>query len=119
MTTGKAALSKLSKESRRYNAQEPFSLNTETWPPPDQSIKFTPLVLIYHKDQHTMKETTAMAKLIQTGGINKLNSPADNRSVPESLREILDAGSGVVNKDLAEILATYTRTMQRSKIYLN
>ena len=94
------------------NVRERFNTDEETWPP-DQPKNFTPLVLIHHQGQHSMKQATAVAQLIQTGDIDKITSLASNRSVPkhhpkldshEPLQEVLD--SSTVTKELAEILAT-------------
>jgi len=92
------------------NVQQRFNADEETWPP-DQSKHFTPLVLIHHQTQHTMKQATAMAcdQLTQTDDITSL---ANNQSVlkhhpkldsHDPLQEILD--SSMVTKELAEILA--------------
>ena len=93
------------------NVRERFNTDEETWPP-DQPKNFTPLVLIHHQGQHSMKQATAVAQLIQTGDIDEITSLASNRSVPkhhpkldshEPLQEVLD--SSTVTKELAEILA--------------
>ena len=90
------------------NVRERFNADEETWPP-DQPKNFTPLVLIHHQGQHTTKQATAVAQLIQTGDIDEITSLASNRSVPkhhhklEPLQEVLD--SSTVTKELAEILA--------------
>ena len=93
------------------NVRERFNTDEETWPP-DQPKNFTPLVLIHHQGQHSMKQATAVARVIQTGGIDKITSLASDRSVPkyhpkldshEPLQEVLD--SSTVTKELAEILA--------------
>ena len=92
------------------NVRERFNTDEETWPP-DQSKNFTPLVLIHHQGQHTMKQATAVAQLIQTGDVDEITSSAGNQSVPkhrpkldnhEPLQEVLD--SSTVTKELAEIL---------------
>ena len=93
------------------NVRERFNTDEETWPP-DQPKNFTPLVLIHHQGQHSMKQATAMAQLIQTGDIDEVTSLASNRSVPtnhpkldshEPLQEVLN--SSTVTKELTEILA--------------
>ena len=89
------------------NVREQFNTDEETWPP-DQPKNFTPLLLIHHQGQHSMKQATAVAQLIHTGDIDD-NS---NHSVPkhhpkvdshEPLQEVLDGST--VTKELAEILA--------------
>ena len=93
------------------NVQERFSTDEETWPP-DQPKNFTPLVLVHHRGQHSMKQTSAMAQVIQTGDIDEITSLASKKSVTkhhpklvshESLQEVLD--SSTVTKELTEILA--------------
>ena len=93
------------------NVRERFNTDEETWPP-DQPKNFTPLALIHHQGQHSMKQATAMAWLIQTGNIDEITSLASNRSVPtnhpkldshEPLQEVLD--SSTVTKEFTKILA--------------
>ena len=105
------AVSILSEMVSQSNVRERFNTDEETWPP-DQPKNFTPLVLIHHQGQHNMKQTTAVAQLIQTGDVDEITSLASNRSVPkhhpkldshEPLQEVLD--SSTVTKELAEILA--------------
>ena len=87
------------------NVLEQFNTKEKTWPPNQPKI-FTPLVLIHHpQGQHTMKQATAVAQLIQAGDIDEIPSLVSNRSVPkhhEPLQEVLD--SSTVTKELAEIL---------------
>ena len=66
------------------NVQQRFNTDEETWPP-DQPKNFTPLVLIQHQGQHTMKQATAVAQVIQTGDIDEITSNwlASNQSVPK------------------------------------
>ena len=93
------------------NVRERFDTDEKTWPP-DQPKNFTPLVLIHHQGQHSMKQATAVAQVIQTGDIDDITSLASNRSVPKHhpkldshkpLQEVLD--SSTVTKELAEISA--------------
>ena len=108
---GADAVSILSEMVSQSNVRERFNTDEETWPP-DQPKNFTPLVLIHHQGQHTMKQPTAVAQLIQTGDVDEITSLVSNRSVPkhhpkldshELLQEVLD--SSTVTKELAEILA--------------
>ena len=105
------AVSILSEMVSQSNERERFNPDEQTWPP-DQPKNFTPLVLIHHQGQHTMKQATAVAQLIQTGNIDEITSLASNRSVfkhhpkldsHEPLQEVLD--SSTLTKELAEILA--------------
>ena len=94
------------------NVRQRFNTNEETWPP-DQPKNFIPLVLVRHQGQHSIKQATAMAQVIQTGDIDEITSLASKQSVikhhpkllsyHESLQEVLD--SSMVTKELTEILA--------------
>ena len=105
------AVSILSEMVSQCNLQERFNTDEETWPP-DQPKNFTPLVLIHHQGQHSMKQPTVVAQVIQTVDIDNITTMAGNQSVPkhhpkldnhEPLQEILD--SSTITKELAEILA--------------
>ena len=108
---GADAASILSEMVSQRNLQEQFNTDEETWPP-DQPKNFTPLVLIHHQGQHSMKQPTVVAQVIQTGNINDITTMASNQSVPkhnakldshEPLQKVLD--SSTVTNELAEILA--------------
>ena len=80
-------------------------IDEEAWPP-DQRYDLTSLVLIRYQGQHSMKQATAMAQLIQTGDIHQITLLATNQSDPkhhpkldshEPLQEVLD--SSTVTKD--------------------
>ena len=57
---GVDAVSILSEMVSQCNVRERFNTEEETWSP-DQPKNFTPLVLIHHQGQHTMKQATAVA----------------------------------------------------------
>ena len=95
----------------RCNVRQRFNPVEETWPP-EQPKNFTPLVLVHHRGQHSMKQATAMAQVIQAGDIDEITSLASKQPVTkhhpklvshESLQEVLD--SSTVTKELTEILA--------------
>ena len=88
------------------NVRERFNTDEETWPP-DKPNNFTPLLLVHHQGQHSMKQATA-----QTGDIDKITSLTSKQSVTkhypmlvrhESLQEVPDGST--VTKELTEILA--------------
>ena len=92
------------------NVRERFNTDEETWPP-DQPKNFTPLVLVRHRGQHSMKQATTLAQVIETGDIDEITSLASKQSVTkhhsklvshQSLQEVLD--SSTVTKELTEIL---------------
>ena len=109
--TGPDGVSILSDIVSQCNVRERFNSDEETWPPEQPKI-FTPLLLIHHQGQHSMKQATAVAHLIQTGDIDKVTSLGSNQSTPkhhpkldshEPLQEVLDGST--VTKELTEILA--------------
>ena len=92
MSIGADAVTRLSEMVSQSNVWNRFSTDEETWPP-DQPKNFTPLVLIHYQGQHSMKQATAMAQLIQTGNIDEItstdlkqHSKLDNH---EALQEVL------------------------------
>ena len=91
---------------RQFNIQERFNADEETWPP-DQPQNFIPLVLIHHQGQHSTKQATAVAQLVQAGEIDQVALSASNHfSDPkccESIQEALDRS--VITRELTEILA--------------
>ena len=114
LDVGADAVSILSEMVSLSNVRDHFNTDEETWPP-DQPKNFTPLVLIHHQGQHSIRQATAMAQLTQTGDVDEINSLASNnrdQSVSkhhpklgshEQLQEVLD--SSTVTKELTEILA--------------
>lgn len=86
----------MSERVKTHNQHVWLKTNKSKWPP-HQSTKFTPLVFMYHKEEHTK-----VLEFVQSGGINKLNSLTGNQSVPNPLGKVLNDGRTV---DLTEILA--------------
>ena len=91
------------------NVLERFNTEEETWPP-DQPKNYTPLVLIRHQGQYSLKQPTAaiVAQVIQTGDIDNVVTLGSS-SIPEchpmlnSNEPLLDGS--IVTKELTEILA--------------
>ena len=96
---------------RQFNIRERFNADEETWPP-DQPQNFIPLVLIHHQGQHSMKQATAVAQLVQAGDIDQVTLSASNHfSDPkcrESIQEALDRS--IITRELTEILAPLEQT---------
>jgi len=96
----------LSERVSQIAIERRFHPERDTWPP-KQPKQFTPLLLIHHHGQHTIKHSTTQAKL-QSNGIDDL---AFTESAPkrpqldshESLREVLDASK--ITKQFVDILA--------------
>ena len=81
----------------------------EVWPqvPPKT---FTPLVLIKHQDHRNLKQSTAMAKFVEQGHIDKIISKGNVVSIHHHKVESHDPLQNVLNtnkvtKEVAEILA--------------
>ena len=102
---GADAVTVLSEIASQLNLQEQFNTVEETWPP-DQPKNFTPLVLIHHQGQHSMKQPTVVAQVIQTGnsaGNQSVSKHNPKRKSHEPLQKVLD--NSTVTKELTEILA--------------
>ena len=113
MSIGADAVTRLSEMVSQSNVRNRFSTDEETWPP-DQPKNFTPLVLIHHQGQHSMKQATAMAQLIQTGNIDEITStdPKQHSKLDnhEALQEVLDCST--ITKELTEILAPLEQSQE-------
>ena len=103
------AVTILSKRVRNINIQIWLRVDEEAWPP-EQPRTFTPLVLIQHQGHRNLKQSTAMAKFVERGNIDKVLSSSSG--VPnhhhkldshEALQEVLNTSK--VTKEVAEILA--------------
>ena len=104
---GVEAVTILSKRVREVNIQTRLKLDEETWPP-EPPRTFTPLVLIQHEGHRNLKHSTAMAKFVERGHIDKVVSvpktdTPPKHPKPQPLQEVLDTSK--VTKEVAEILA--------------
>ena len=106
---GVQAVTILSKRVSKVTIQTQLRVDEEAWPP-EPPKTFTPLVLIQHQGYHNLEQSTAMAKFIKRGHIDKLVT-SDN-VLPtlqhkldnyEPLQEVLSTSK--VTKEVAEILA--------------
>ena len=93
----------MSERVSQVTTQTRFTVEEDAWPP-KQPKQFTPLLLIHHRGQHTIKQSTILAKL-QSGGITSTDSvPKFHRLDSHgSLREALDVSK--MTKQLVDILA--------------
>ena len=99
-TVGADAVSILSEMVSQHNLQERFNIDEETWPP-DQPKNFTPLVLIHHQGQHSMKQPGVS----HTGDIdNTVPKHHPKLDSHEPLQEVPNSSTRTVTKELAEIL---------------
>jgi len=90
----------LSERVSQITTQTRFAAEEDTWPP-KQPKQFTPLLIIHHQGDHTIKQSTTLAKL-QSGGITSTDKYHQLDS-HESLRDVLDVSK--ITKQLADILA--------------
>ena len=94
----------LSKRVRKVNIQTQLKADEEAWPP-EPPKGFTPLVLIQHQGHRTLEQSTAMAKFVERGHIDKVVSGTKRPKLDshQPLQEVLDTSK--VTKEVAEILA--------------
>ena len=87
-----------------------FSVAKDTWPP-EQPKEFTPLVLLHHEDEHTIKDVTTITKALHKGAISDVVSATSNEPIAkrpwlhihDKLGEALKASKATT--DISEILA--------------
>ena len=94
-------------EGKQGNIQTRLRVDEEAWPP-EPPKTFTPLVLIQHQGHRNLKQSTAMAKFVEQGHIDKLVTSDNVPKHPkldshELLQEVLNTSK--VTKEVAEILA--------------
>ena len=104
---GVQAVTILSKRVSKVNIQTRLRVDEEAWPP-EPPKTFTPLVLIQHQGHRNLKQSTAMAKFVEQGHIDKLVTSDNVPKHPkldshELLQEVLNTSK--VTKEVAEILA--------------
>ena len=99
----------LSKRVSKVNVQIQLKADKKAWPP-EPPKSFTPLVLIQHQGHRNLKQSTAMAKFVGQGHIDKVVTSGN--TIPkhcheldshQPLQEVLDTSK--VTKEVAEILA--------------
>ena len=101
------AVLQLSHHVKGVYKQTRFDVGKDTWPlePPKD---FTPIVLVHYEEQHTLKDSITITKVVHTGSINSVISAASDQSSPsidESLREALQTSK--VTKNVVDILVHF------------
>ena len=86
-----------------------FSVAKDSWPP-EQPKKFTPLVLLHHEDEYTIKDLTTINEALHSGAINEVAS----RSVTST--PILNLPSLHSHHKLREAIRTSKTTTKVSDI---
>ena len=87
-----------------------FSVANDTWPP-EVPKEYTPLVLLHHEDEHTIKDVTTITKAIHKGAISDVVSATSSEPIAkrprlrshDKLGEALKASKATT--DISEILA--------------
>jgi len=107
VTTEPDAISKLSNRVSQLSIQTHLLVDEDEWPP-NQPKCFTPLLLLYHQNQRTHEEETALqfAKTVQSSSFNYSNpDPAKRPKLGsnESLVEMFD--NSTATKQLADVLS--------------
>ena len=60
-----------------YNATR-FCISKDTWPP-EQPKEFTPLVLLHHEDEHSMRDVTIITESLHSGAISNVISATNSK----------------------------------------
>ena len=87
-----------------------FSVAKDTWPP-QMPKEYTPLVLLHHEDERTIKDITTITKALHKGAISDVVSATSNEPIAkcpglhshDKLGEALKASKATT--DISEILA--------------
>ena len=87
-----------------------FSVANNTWPP-EVPKEYTPLVLLHHEDEHTIKDVTTITKALHKGAISAVVSATSNEPIAkrpwlhshDKLGDALKASKATT--DISEILA--------------
>ena len=87
-----------------------FSVANDTWPP-EVPKEYTPLVLLHHEDEHTIKDVTTITKALHKGDISDVVSATSSEPIAkrpwlhshDKLGEALKASKATT--DISEILA--------------
>ena len=87
-----------------------FSVAKDTWPP-QMTKEYTPLVLLHHEDEHTIKDVTTITKALHKGAISDVVSATSSEPIAkrpglhshDKLGEALKASK--TTTDISEILA--------------
>ena len=101
-------VSRLSDHVKAVYKATRFSITKDTWPP-EQPKEFTPLVLLHHKDEYTMKDVTTITKSLNIGAVNDIVSATGSNQ--RKLEPLLHG-----NEKLGEILKMSKTTTQLSEI---
>ena len=87
-----------------------FDVAMNTWPP-EQPKEFTPLVLLHHEEEHSIKDATTITKVLRTGAISDVVSVTNSEPITkrprlyshDKLEEALKASK--TTTEVSEIIA--------------
>ena len=93
-------------------------VDDDTWPP-EQLTSFTPLLLIHHQGDCTTEQVTAMAELMYTGDIGKVDLvTSDQHALKHTSHEKFHKGldTSKATKEIREILAPLEKSKESTFI---
>ena len=87
-----------------------FTVAKDTWPP-EQPKEFTPLVLLHHEDEHSMRDVTIVTEALHSGAISDVISATSSKPIAmqpslhhhDKLGDALKAS--ITTTEVSEILA--------------
>ena len=102
-------VSQLSSQVKAVYKATRFSVTKDTWPP-EQPKEFTPLVLLHHEDEHSMRDVTIVTEALHSGAISDIISVTSSEPIAkrprvhyEKLGDVLKASKTTIK--VSEILA--------------
>ena len=81
-----SVISQLSSNVKAVYKATRFSISKDTWPP-EHPKEFTPLVLLHHEDEHSMRDVTKVTEALHRGAISDVISATS--SVPIAMQHSL------------------------------
>ena len=73
-----AVVTQLSSHVKAVYKATRFTIAKDTWPP-EQPREFTPLVLLHHEDEHSMRDVTMVTKALHSGAISDVISATSSK----------------------------------------
>ena len=78
-------VSQLSNHVKAVYKATRFSVTKDTWPP-EQPKEFTPLVLLHHEDEHSMRDVTTVTEALHSGAISDIISATSSEPIAKRPR---------------------------------
>ena len=100
-----------------------FTVAKDTWPP-EQPKEFTPLVLLHHEDEHSMRDVTIVTEALHSGAISNVISATSSKPMAiqpslhyhDKLQDALKASKTTM--EVSEILAPLKVSDNRQTILI-